>query len=189
MSINQRACFISLLSIAVAVSVMLILLTNTAREFIPAPLPEPDSFMTGVVATNMNKEGGIQSRLYSPEMVHFPLNNSTDISLPHIIFYTQEGNPWDLTANNGKANYGINQIELWNNVVINRTQSKANEPLSLHTSELTVYPQLQFASTDKAVVIKQLESIIHSKGLKANLKTGILKLTEKAHGVYDPDEK
>ena len=77
----------------------------------------PDAFMENVIAIVINKEGNASLKVESPKMVHYAVNDTTDIAMPHITLYRQSPEPWSINSNYAKATQGLDKL-FWDNVVI-----------------------------------------------------------------------
>ena len=49
----------------------------------------PDSFMKQVVARRIDKEGKLKGQLLSPEMIHYPDDDSVDVTTPRMLVSSQ----------------------------------------------------------------------------------------------------
>ena len=58
----------------------------------------------------------------------------------------------------------------------------------MKTSQLYVFPDKQYAETDKPVTIEQPGSVINSVGLRAFMDTGKVELLSQARGTYEANE-
>jgi lipopolysaccharide export system protein LptC len=145
---------------------------------------KPDAFMEDVVATIIDKQGHPALKIAASKMVHYPENDSTDIANPWLTFYRQSPQPWQLTAEHAKTLQGIEQIILWENVVIHHPGDDQNQNTTLHAPTLTVFPNQQFAITQDPVVITQPNTVIHAIGMSADLASGAVKLLSEAKGEF-----
>jgi len=153
-----------------------------------ANINNPDSYMTGVTATRLNLKGQLQDELRSPLMIHYLKDDKTDLTTPHFIIYNEgtDNPPWNVYANYGQAQHGVDTIQLWDNVKLQQPAGPQNAAITMVTSAMTIYPQPQTAVTNQPVKVWQLGSVVNSVGLKANMKTGEIDLLSQARGKYQP---
>jgi lipopolysaccharide export system protein LptC len=149
---------------------------------------KPDAFMEEVVATIIDKQGKPSLIIVSPKMTHYLENDATEIIKPLMTLYRashqKSTKPWHLSADHAKALQGINQIQLWENVIINHPEDELDEKTTLLTPTLTVYPEKQTAETADPVVITQPNTKIHAIGMNADLASGAVKLLSQTQGEY-----
>jgi len=176
-----------LLFLAIALTSWSIIISNFTQATVVQDDPrKPDSFMIGVVATNLNKNGLPALKLITPKMTHYPENNTTDITTPRVTIYRKSPNPWFIDSDFAKAKNGIDEIIFWSNVIIHHPADIDNPNTSLQTETLTIFPEQQIASTDEPVLFKQPSTTIHAIGMLANLDAGTIKLLSQTQGEYVP---
>jgi lipopolysaccharide export system protein LptC len=153
----------------------------------PGPLPgEPDAFMEQVVAIILDRTGAPHLEISSPKMVHFVLNDTTDISNPSVIIYRDSPNPWYVKAKKALATGGTGKIIFSDHVVIRHPADTAATETILNTETLTVLPKEKQAKTDDAVTITQPDTTLYGVGMLANLETGTIRLLSNTRSEYVP---
>jgi lipopolysaccharide export system protein LptC len=145
---------------------------------------EADSFMQDVVAVIFNKEGKPALKLEAPHMIHYPENDSTLISTPHVTIYRQTPKPWYVDAEHAKTNHGINEIVFWSHVNIHHPADQENPKTSLKTATLTIHPDQKTAVTDQPIIFNQPDTTIHAIGMLADWEAGTIKLLSETQGDY-----
>lgn len=149
----------------------------------------PDSFVTHIVAVQMDETGKPKNVLTAPKMVHYPAGDTTDTLSPHFIIYSDSGQPWHITADKGRAQQGTEIITLWDNVKMYQPPGLNNPAITITTSTITVYPHQQTAHTSAPIMLKQVGGNVHSVGLNADLKTGAIDLLSQVRGQYQEQKK
>jgi lipopolysaccharide export system protein LptC len=171
---------IVLLAIFVGTTVLALLTAKkiTSVQYSPS-IDSPDFFMTNITHTKFNHKGNIQNQIKANKVIHFTTNNVYLFEKPNMMMYSPNQQPWHITANKGKSEYGKSTVYLWDNVKIVRTASANNSNFDIATSQLTVYPDIKFAETKEPVTIIQTGNITKATGAKADFKTGTIKLISK----------
>ncbi len=146
----------------------------------------PDSFMENVIATIINKDGKPSLVIKSPKMVHYPKDDTVKITSPEITLYRDSPEPWYINANHATATHGAKEIFFWSNVVINHNKDKSAPITTFLTDTLTVIPKRHIAKTKDDITLKQPDTTVHAKGMKANWNNGEIKLLSTTRGVYAP---
>jgi lipopolysaccharide export system protein LptC len=141
--------------------------------------------MVKAIYTRMDEQGLLASQIYTSKMTHYPHDDVSKFTDPRIIIFTQDRQPWNVTAEQGVSQHGITQVTLQNNVNVHQNAGPNNQELTLTTSSLTIFPETQTAYTNQPVTIIQPGTVINSVGLHADLKKGVVELLSKASGVYE----
>ena len=139
-------------------------LINHAQEEL-----NPDSFAEQVYVT----------------IIHQPHADTTFITTPSITVYIKNQEPWVVTAKRGQLSQGINQLDLYNNVIMHQAQGLNNHEITLLTNAMTFYPNTQIANTTLPVTIQEPGLTLTGIGLNADLIKGILELKSDMQGVYE----
>jgi lipopolysaccharide export system protein LptC len=145
-----------------------------------------DSFMEDVTAMQFGESGKPSMKLITARMVHYPENDSTDILAPHVTIFRKSPKPWYIESNFAKTSKGLDEILFYSNVSIHHPADAENPNTSLRTETLTIFPDRQIASTDRAVTFIQPDTTIHAIGMLANLNDNTIKLLAQAKGEYAP---
>jgi lipopolysaccharide export system protein LptC len=176
-----------LLVFAIALSCWSIILYHPAKMSVPDNDPKKlDSYMEEVSAIMFSKEGSPTLKVVTPRMVHYPENNTTDITKPRVTIFRKSPEPWFIDADFAKATNGMQSILFWSQVNIHHLADNENPATSLSTDTLTIFPSKQTAATSDAVTFVQPDTIVHAIGMLADMDAGTVKLLSQAQGEYDP---
>lgn len=171
------------LLLCTAVSSWLVLKSSA----IPASIPNekgPDSYMTNIsVLHTASDNGELQNELHAALLTHYS-NKTTLFTLPHFIFYHPPAQPWNLTAKQGKALDDINLVQLWDQVVLAQAAGKQTQPITINTSQVTVYPKQHFAQTDQLVTAIEPGVYVTAIGMHVDFKTQVVDLLSHVHVQY-----
>ena len=162
---------------------------------VPAMQNDPDFYMLNAVVTQYDDEGKLQHKIKADRFTHFPLTDMTALKQPNMQLIPQSGAiPWNIEAKNGRllssSNYREEVIELWGDVVAIR--QKANSKLiTIQTMSLTVYPEKEYAETDRKVTIDENSGRTTAAGMKAFFESGKYIFystpTERVHTIFLPE--
>lgn len=184
----KNMLILMLFILAVVLSSWSILKTNKPKEpVITENLNQPDAFMENVVAVMMNKKGIPSLKIKAPKMTHYNKHDVTDIEKPDITVYRQSPEPWHIHSDYAKAIRGINEIQFWDNVVINHQKDSSNPRTTITTTALTIFPNDQIAKTNQAVTFQQPATTVHGIGMIADMNIGTIKLLSNTRGEYAPN--
>jgi len=143
-----------------------------------------DAILNGITAKQYNASGELVSKLSSSQLRHFPSDNHAEFKRPDIAIYrADKQSPWRIQSKQGLTRNNNKEIIFQGNVVIRQAASKHNANTVIHTEKMRYFPDQQLALTDSPVTINRAGSVIHAKGLQANLRTGKIQLAQ-AEGQY-----
>lgn len=149
------------------------------------PTP-PDAIIEGMTTLIMDEQGKPSMKIITPKMVHFTENDTTQLNSPQITLYRKSTNPWYVTANYGKATFGVDNIDFWENVVIHHAADERNPATLIKTKSLTVHPHKKTAETKDPIMMIQPDLVVNAVGLTADMNTGEITLLSQARGEYVP---
>ena len=176
-----------LLISAIILSGISILFFNVENRKVIATDPQkPDAYLQDVKAIILNNAGKPSLEVTSPQMIHFPFNDTTAITFPKVTMFKETMEHWFINADSAKAVDGINTITFNDKVNIVHPADADNPLTTVLTNYLTVFPNQQLARTNAEVTFHQPDTIVHAIGMEANFKLGLIKLLSKATGEYVP---
>ena len=159
------------------------------RETTPEPLERrhtPDYYIIDMVRHTMDKKGDLQSVLMADEVYHYADDNSTELARPRMEIYNDTAKPWQVVAERGTIKANADLVMLHGRVEIWRLDDEGEREFEVLTSELRVFPKVQYAETDNAATIRSLRSVTKSKGFRANFEHNRLELRERVRSRIEP---
>lgn len=172
-----------LLLLCTAVSSWLVLKSSAVPNIL-SNNNAPDSYMTDVSVMRTNNDSGeVQNQLYAKLMTHYA-NQTTLFSQPHFVFYHPPAEPWNLTAKQGQAEDGINEVKLWDQVVLAQAAGTQTQPITINTSQVTVHPKQHFAQTKELVTAIEPGVYVTAIGMHVDFKTQIVDLLSHVRVQY-----
>ncbi len=146
----------------------------------------PDYYVEDFSVTNMDMDGKLEQTLSAERMLHYPDDDSTELTRPHLVIYEEGVPPWKIKSETGWMS-GDGQLVLLNGVVkIDRAAAPGIRPVHINTRDLRVRPKENYAETDEKVRVHSLGDIQTSVGMQAWLDEPIrLKFLSKVRGHYE----
>lgn len=143
---------------------------------------DPDFFVDGFTLRKFNPQGMLEYTLVGQKMLHYADDDSTDVTLPQLAYF---GRPqtMHLGAKRALVSKNGNEVVLIDDVRAVREASAQDPEVVMTTTELSVYPDQEFAATDKAVKIVQGKSVMNGVGMELDSKVQVYKLLSKAYGT------
>ena len=158
-----------------------------AEESVYEPKPgTPDFYLEHFTATTMGQDGRPDKRLSAERMVHYPADDSTELTQPRMTIFDADRPPWKIRSETGWVS-GDREIVLLNGEVkIDRSVAEGIRPLHLTTSNLRVQPEQNYAETDEYVYADSDGSWAESTGMQVWLKKPMrIKLLANVRGRYE----
>jgi len=154
-------------------------------EYEPQP-DSPDFHLEHFTATTMGPDGKPDKRLSAEHMVHYPADDSTELTRPRMTVFDEDRPPWHIRSETGWVS-GDREIVLLNGEVkIDRSAAEEVRSLHLTTRNLRVQPEQNYAETDEYVYAESDNSWVESTGMQAWLKKPMrIKLLAKVRGRYE----
>ncbi|MGD9107564.1 MAG: LPS export ABC transporter periplasmic protein LptC [Gammaproteobacteria bacterium] len=171
------------LTCIVAISVWFIY-TSKSIKFVKDSSLTPDSYMIGIKVTQVNKTGQLENTFIATKALNYTQQSKTIFDAPFIIHNVPNAPPWHITAKHGQVLENGKTIILTDHVKAQQLPGPNSHNVTVTTNKLTYYPKKALAITHQPVTIEQPGSIIHSKGLRADLNKNVIKLISNVHGQY-----
>lgn len=158
--------------------VLLAALTFWLNRFIQDDKPrgplrhDPDYWVERFEVRRFDMEGQLQHTLTAAKLMHYPDDDSTIVTAPHITYYRPP--PTEVSARMAYIGRDGKEIDLVDDVkVIRHGALGESPPTVLETRTLKIFPDDERGSTRDPVVITQGKSVIHGSGLDLDNKSGI----------------
>ena len=190
----DKKLFALLLSIPVfSIFISWYVLTQTTYEQRQITFPEQNvqqkvanTFFNGADIISFGETGLPKSKIIGDQLFHYPDEEDSEIINPRITLFREKGLPVYVTADHGWINKEGTRVFLKGHTVIKREKSLDNKFSQLETPELTVWPNRDFAETDKAVKITTASTVATGVGMKAYLDTERYYLLNNVKGKHIP---
>jgi lipopolysaccharide export system protein LptC len=143
---------------------------------------DPDYWVERFEVRRFDLEGQLQHTLVAGKLVHYPDDDSTVVTAPHITYHRQP--PSEVSARMAYIGREGKEMDLVDEVkVIRHGALGESPPTVLETRTLKIFPDDEKASTRDPVLITQGKSIMRGSGLDLDNKTGITVLRGRVTGT------
>lgn len=185
------------------------------RDITDTVIPEqqyPDAFFINAKTIQYNEQGNLSHIVISDKANHFDskantLESYTLLTEPRFTFYdvgndksNSNGNKktstttdpsqkmtWYASSKVAKSLNKDEEILFTGNVsLIQQQDTESAIHTTIHSEELLIKPNLQYAETDKPVIIKNASSVTTSTGLTLSLDTNTVELLSNVRSRYEP---
>ena len=186
------------------------LLLEQDRPQAEAEFGEPDLLLDAAVITQFRADGSLQYRLHAERIAHYPMPEQTVLTRPRLLLDQSDAAPWILSAARGRILGGAALFETsealatrpdapnehGETVILEedvnlRRQRTPERFIDLRTSLLTLYPEREYAETDRPVIIETEAGHTTAASLRADLTAGRISLAgvddDQVHTTLVPD--
>lgn len=179
---------IVLLVLAVASGWLLQRFNVEAPPIAPKARHEPDYYMEQFSKLSMDVQGRLDSKLEADFMVHYPDDDSTELVQPKLELYNGSSRPWIVVAERGWVSANNEHILLYGPVEIWRSDDAGNRELEVHTRDLRILTDEDYAESDNPTTVRSPNSTTRAIGMQAWFRTGLVKLLRDVRGHHEVRE-
>lgn len=127
----------------------------------------PDYTIEQVRALMMDEQGRPSRRLSAIQVRHFPDDDSSELDQPQLWLYDDGREQWHIRSEHGWMSEDSDRVILSGQVRARGGASADTGPLELETHEIEVFPDAQYAITDRFIEITRgSERITAIEGMK-----------------------
>jgi len=146
---------------------------------------DPDFIAEDFGITKMGLNGKPEYSLSAVRMQHYPDDDSTEVLAPRLVQHHDNAPSIDIRADRALISSRGEEANLYGNVVAVREAGQGRSELRMETEYLQVFPDRDFARTDRPVVISEGDSRISGVGMEVNNKTRQFALLSQIRGTFD----
>ncbi len=160
----------------------------TPKTFIPKPVRHtPDFYLTQVQAWAMDEQGHLQHRMWAGRITHFADDDSIVLQQPRFHSYDGQQPRWEVRSDHGSSDAEGEVVLLQGSVIMER---QGDEQGMVHTSNLLLKPNEDYAETAEAVRFSDDSGEISAVGLRGHLgEGGRLELLSEVRGRHEPNQR
>lgn len=147
---------------------------------------DPDYIVDNFSWVRMSETGQPRYVISGERLTHRPADNTSVIEKPVVHSITVDHPLMTVTAEHALVNQNQNQIDLTQNVDIQRPGSATSQPLRIRTEALTVLPDDDIVKTALPVTMKLGTATVNAIGMVANNATQKIALGGRGDATYPP---
>ena len=166
--------------------VLQVMRSNSDGALAARPSSKPDYYVEKFSYVKMSETGLPRYDITGARMVHFPADDSFEVTLPVITTLSEEKAPMTLRSQRARIEDDNTKIHMYGDVNGNRAATVKSENMHLKTEYLLLLPDDDIAKTDKPVEITMGTSIMTGTGMIANDATQEFQLLHNVRGTYQP---
>ncbi len=146
---------------------------------------DPDYIITDATLRKIDQNGTLKYTMRAADIRHYPDDDSTEMSKPHLIYLHPKKPTMTMNADFGLMSRDGEQVDLSGNVRIHRAASPKDEEMVGITPQLTVLPDDDKAFTKSPVLITKGKSWLKGVGMHVDNRTQTYVLESQAVAVLE----
>lgn len=145
----------------------------------------PDYTMSGLDSLNMTAAGKPETRLTADFMAHFESKDETRLTGPLLEIFRPDREPLYVRADQGWVTSGNEVILLKGDVRFWENNARNELIMEVTTSEARVFPERDYAETDKPATLSTANTQTDSVGMKAYMDEGRIEMLSQVHTTIE----
>lgn len=145
---------------------------------------DPDFIVENFTVTRMDRDGVPESTLSATRMVHFPDDETTELTAPRFLQTRPGEPPIDVVSRRGTVTKDGDEVHLMDDVVVIRAGEKDRPPLRVDTRYMMIRPDDEIATTPEYVLITEGTARLEGVGMRLDGRTRVLELFSEVRGLY-----
>jgi lipopolysaccharide export system protein LptC len=132
---------------------------------------DPDYLVVNFITTTFDREGRAESMLSAERMVHYPDDDTTELTSPRVVQTKRDEPKMTVRADRGTLSRDGEDIYLYDNVVLEREAGAGQTAARLTTEYLQVVRDRSLVRTDRPVTIVEETRSLSGKGMEYSSET------------------
>ena len=158
---------------------------------------EPDLYMEQARITQFEPDGTIKYRLNASKVRHFDRDLLTRLTDPVMQIHTVDQPPWNVESKHGyirtrRVDDRVSEVVFLRDSVVLTQRYPDGRFIRVRSPSMYLYPDEQFADTDRGVIIDTDAGRTRAAGFRANLDVGRMHLNsgpdQRVHTIVLPDQ-
>jgi lipopolysaccharide export system protein LptC len=146
---------------------------------------DPDYIVNNFTSTTYNGAGNVEAVLSAAKMMHYPDDDSTEITAPRVMQSKPQQARFTVRADRGTLSREGDEIFLYDNVVLVREAFESHPEARMTTSFLHIVRDRALARTDREVLFEEQGRSLKGRGMEYHNATRELFLRNDVRGQYE----
>jgi len=150
---------------------------------------DPDYLITNFTTTTYNRNGNAETVLSAAQMLHFPDDDSTEVTAPRVMQAKPQQSRFTVRADRGKISREGDEIFLYDNVLLVREADATQPEGRMTTSFLHILRDRSLVRTDRPVQFEEDGRSLAGRGMEYRADSRELFLRDDVRGRLEPAKK
>ncbi|MFZ2236432.1 MAG: LPS export ABC transporter periplasmic protein LptC [Dokdonella sp.] len=173
---------IALVLLAAGSQFLLWLIREPATDDFVGP-PRSDYTLSNFQLTALGDDGKLTFRMSGPILTRSDKDNSIYVTTPDYVMVDGSGRPWQGNSDAAWVDKAGVIMQLRGAVVMH-SEPKGKDPVTITSSDLTIWPKTSKLATDARATIEQTGSTVSGTGMRADLTTQTMELLADVHNRF-----
>lgn len=147
---------------------------------------EPDYYVEKFTFVRMAKTGDARYTVAGTRMIHRPVDDTFEITLPVIHSLSEDQPPLTIRSERALAVPDSSKIHMIDKVEADRPASATSDHFHLDSDYVLILPDEDVLQTDRAVDMTLGSARMTGTGMYVNNATREFRLAQRVHGTYPP---
>lgn len=151
-------------------------------------IQHPQEYMKGIAMRAFTEEGTLKDELEAAYWAYLPEFSESKLTAPRLTVYKPDKSIWHIVAQEGTVHQpklgAIEQVELRENVVVERPALPTLPPIKVETSLLRYQPKTEYAETDQYITLSKPDLKITGVGMRAFLDKNSVEILNDVKTYY-----
>ncbi|KAF1047116.1 MAG: Lipopolysaccharide export system protein LptC [Herbaspirillum frisingense] len=153
------------------------------------PRTKPDYYLENFSYVKLGPTGLPRYDVSGTKMVHFPADDSFEITKPVVHSLDKAKPPMELYSDTARVTDDQTKIHMYGNANAIRGAANGRDPMHLVSEYLLLLPDDEIVKTDKPVAMTMGTTRLNGVGMLANNATQVVQLFGNVRGHYEPTPK
>lgn len=145
---------------------------------------QPDYVIENFRYFSAAKDGKIRIKIEGDTLSHFADTEESIVQQPRLTSYAPQRQPLTLRSESAHINRDHSELQLRDNVVLRRPQTRGDEELTVHSDYMLVLTDKDIVKTDRPVRARLGDSTLNGIGMVADNAQHTLALNSRVHAIY-----
>jgi lipopolysaccharide export system protein LptC len=146
----------------------------------------PDYYIEKFDFIRMSESGQPRYQISGAKLVHYPLDNSSEIERPMINRLEKDRPPMNIRADRARLEDDNSKVHMRGHVNVDRPATPMAKYFHLESDYLLALPDEDIVQTDRPVHIVLGDAVLNGTGMYSNNATREFRLSNNVHGTYPP---
>jgi lipopolysaccharide export system protein LptC len=174
---------VALLAMATWVMVERARIQRNGTGLAVSPL-KPDFIVDNLRVSKLDKTGAVQTLLSAQRMVHIPQTSTATLTEPRIMSLRPDSPPLSISARRGESIRQSEQINFYDDVVVQRAADAESPAMRLQTEQLQLRPDDDIASSNTDFTFERGATRLRGQGFELNNSFRTLVIRQQARGIF-----
>ena len=180
------------LTLMLALALLTFWLERTVREEGVHPSlrrHDPDYVIDNFRSLSYDARGAIESTLSARKMVHYPDDDSTELSDPRVVETKRDKPRTTISALRGALSQNGDEVFLYDEVRLLREATRARPQVRIETNALHFLRPRSLVRSDSDVRVLEQNRSLSGRGLEYDMEAGRMALHERVRAQFEPRKK